>query len=200
MDGITHAMRRERWKAIIKECNDSGMKKIDWLAAHNINPETYYNWQRKLRMEIGTELVITQNNALTSVQNEADFCQITAPVTKPETAVGKTTAIISAGNLNIEVREGISDSFLIRLMRAASNVYRRSWHKERAYIACGYTMIRSIQISPKMLLINSPVLNDHSIAYYGLNLWSNGSCISLTYLDWFFFAYYDSHCIFFNSH
>ena len=31
MEAITHAMRRERWKAIIKECNESGMKKKDWL-------------------------------------------------------------------------------------------------------------------------------------------------------------------------
>ena len=64
MDEITHAMRRERWKSIIKECNESGMKKADWLAAHSINFQTYYNWQRKLRMEIGVELVLAQNNAI----------------------------------------------------------------------------------------------------------------------------------------
>lgn len=122
MDGITNAMRRERWKAIIKECNDSGMKKTDWLKEHNINPKTYYSWQRKLRMEIGTELVVTQNHALTSSRNETDFCQITEPVIKSKSVVEKTSVIISTGNMNIEISEDISDSFLIRLMRAASNV------------------------------------------------------------------------------
>ena len=27
MERITHTMRREYWKTIIKECNESGMKK-----------------------------------------------------------------------------------------------------------------------------------------------------------------------------
>jgi len=122
MDKITHAMRQEKWKAIIQECNNSGMNKRDWLAAHNINPKTYYTWQRKLRMEFGTELVFAQNNALTSMKNEPSFCQITEPAINTETHAGKPAAIISAGNMNIEVSEDISDSFLIRLMRAASNV------------------------------------------------------------------------------
>ena len=75
MDKITHAMRREKWRAIIQECNESGMTKQDWLKAHNINSKTYYNWQRKLRMEIGTELVLAQNNALASVQKPTtEFC------------------------------------------------------------------------------------------------------------------------------
>ena len=122
MDKITHAMRREKWKAIIQECNNSGMNKRDWLAAHNINPKTFYGWQRKLRMELGTELVLAQNNALTSMKNESSFCQITAPAIDTETHAGKPAAIISTGNMSIEVSEDISDSFLIRLMRAASNV------------------------------------------------------------------------------
>ena len=80
----------------------------------------FTSWQRKLRMELGTELVLAQNHALTSAQNEADFCRVTAPVINPETSAGKPTAIINAGNMSIEISEDISDSFLIRLMRAAS--------------------------------------------------------------------------------
>jgi len=122
MDKITHAMRQEKWKAIIQECNNSGMNKRDWLAAHNINPKTFYGWQRKLRMELGTELVLAQNNALTSMKNEPSFCQITEPVVNTGRSTGKPAAIISTGNMSIEVSEDISDDFLIRLMRAASNV------------------------------------------------------------------------------
>ena len=53
MEWITHAMRRERWKEIIKECNESGIKKKDWMEIHNINPKQFYKWQQKLRMETG---------------------------------------------------------------------------------------------------------------------------------------------------
>ncbi len=37
MDHITHEIRRKRWKDIVKECNESGMKKADWLKEHNIS-------------------------------------------------------------------------------------------------------------------------------------------------------------------
>ncbi len=118
MDGVTHAIRRERWKAIIKECNESGMSKKDWLAQHKINSKTYYNWQKKLRMEIGTEMVIAQNNALTAAQGKTDFCQLTPPV--GETSY--SSAVIRTDRFSIELNENISDEFLLRLFRAASHV------------------------------------------------------------------------------
>lgn len=34
MDKITHAMRREKWRAIIQEHNESGIPKRDWLRVH----------------------------------------------------------------------------------------------------------------------------------------------------------------------
>lgn len=117
MDKITHAMRQEKWKAIIQECNNSGMNKRDWLAAHNINPKTFYQWQRKLRMEIGTELALAQNNALAPVKNRPDFCQLTPPVPSVQ-----SKAVITAGNLNIGLSEDISDEFLLRILRAVSHV------------------------------------------------------------------------------
>ncbi|MCR5449740.1 MAG: hypothetical protein K6F23_10120 [Solobacterium sp.] len=122
MDGITHAMRRERWKTIIKECNESGMKKAYWLAAHNINSKTYYNWQRKLRMEIGAELVLAQNNAIVPAQNSTDFCQLTQPVGEISEVTEKTAAVIKSGNVSVEINEEISDDLLIRLMKAVSHV------------------------------------------------------------------------------
>ena len=42
MERVTHEMRRRKWAAIIKECNESGEKKKDWLAEHNINPKAFY--------------------------------------------------------------------------------------------------------------------------------------------------------------
>ncbi len=117
MEVITHAMRRERWKAIIKECNESGMKKKDWLEQNGINPKLFYRWQQKLRMEIGAELVLAQSNAVSAVHSMPDFC----PLTQPDSC-RETTAVIRAGNVSVEISEDIPDDFLIRLMRAAANV------------------------------------------------------------------------------
>ena len=38
-----------KWAAIIKECNDSGIKIKDWLKANNISKDQYYYWRRKLQ-------------------------------------------------------------------------------------------------------------------------------------------------------
>jgi hypothetical protein len=117
MDKITHAMRQEKWKSIIQECNNSGMKKNEWMAAHNIDPKTFYRWQRKFRVELGTELVIAQNNAMSSVQNQPDFCQLKTSIPSVP-----SKAVINAGHLNIEVHEDITDEFLLRILRAVSHV------------------------------------------------------------------------------
>ena len=110
-------MRREKWKSIIQECNESGMSKREWLAAHSINPKTFYDWQRKLRMEIGTELVLAQNNALASAQNQPDFCQLSMPVSSAQ-----SKAVIRSSHLSVEVNEDISDDFLYRIIKAVNNV------------------------------------------------------------------------------
>ena len=117
MEVMTYEMRRERWKEIINECSESGMKKRDWLADHHINPKTYYRCQRKLRMENGAELVPVRNNSVAPVQEINDFC----PLEKPA-VTEKTGAVISAGGLNITIGEDISDEFLMRILRAASHV------------------------------------------------------------------------------
>ncbi len=38
-----------KWAAIIKECNDSGIKIKDWLKSNNISKDQYYYWRRKLQ-------------------------------------------------------------------------------------------------------------------------------------------------------
>ena len=116
MERITHAMRRERWKQIIQECNNSGKLKKDWLREHNINPKLFYRWQQKLRMEIGTELVLAQQN----IQTPALFEPLNPPAIQDDPVCH--SVIVRCGSVSIEVDENISDAFLLRLMRAASNV------------------------------------------------------------------------------
>ena len=116
MERITHAMRRERWKQIIQECNNSGALKKDWLKEHNINPKLFYRWQQKLRMEIGTELVLAQQN----IQAPAQFEPLNPPALQDNLVCN--SVIVRCGSVSIEVDENISDAFLLRLIRAASNV------------------------------------------------------------------------------
>ncbi len=117
MDRITHAMRREYWIATIRECNESGMMKKDWLAERGINPKAFYRWQKKLRMEAGTELILANQNAITETA-PPDFCQLNVP---DNTDVHQG-AVIRNDHFSIELKEDISDEFLLRIMKAASHV------------------------------------------------------------------------------
>ena len=89
---------------------------MKWFLSHNINPKLFYRWQQKLRMEIGTELVLAQQN----IQAPAQFEPLNPPALQDNLVCN--SVIVRCGSVSIEVDENISDAFLIRLMRAASNV------------------------------------------------------------------------------
>ena len=50
-------MCHEYWERIITECNQSGMQKKDWMKVHNINPKSFYRWQKILRDEAAITLL-----------------------------------------------------------------------------------------------------------------------------------------------
>lgn len=117
MDKITHAMRRKYWENIVNECCSSGEPKNQWLIEHNINEKMYYRWQKKLRMEAGTEIITSQISAPVNIQN---ITELQKPVEKPTESSGKA-AVLRSGNLEIDIQNDISDELLIKLIKAMSN-------------------------------------------------------------------------------
>ena len=120
MERITHEMWRRKWAAIIKECNESGMKKKAWLAERGIQPKTFYRWQKQLRMEIGTEMMISEKNtSAPAVYHPAPEFGL---VSSPDSASVPSSAVIRKGGIEIEVTDDISDQLLHRIIRAVKNV------------------------------------------------------------------------------
>ena len=117
MERITHTMRREYWKTIIKECNESGMKKKDWLEIHNVNPKLFYRWQQKLRMEIGAELTLSQNFP----SDVPQFNLLTPPEDTAEVRAVSTT-VIHMKDISVEISEEMSDAFLFRILKVITHV------------------------------------------------------------------------------
>ena len=114
MEHVTQSMRREYWKSIITECCSSGMKKKDWMELNHISHKSFYYWQKKLRIEAGTDLILANNNE----QGIPDpFVQVALPDESHE----DKNAIIHGKQVDIEIAENISDGFLMRIIRAASN-------------------------------------------------------------------------------
>ena len=51
MDSSAYEIRREQWRSIIMECNNSGMEKKTWCQQNGISLRSIYYWQKKLRDE-----------------------------------------------------------------------------------------------------------------------------------------------------
>lgn len=97
------------------------MKKKDWMAKNGINPKVFYRWQQKLRMEIGTDMILSQQNKQATVFSEpVQFEPVISPDISNRSLCGTVT--VRCGAVNIEVNENITDSFLKRLIRVMSHV------------------------------------------------------------------------------
>ena len=113
MEHITHAMRARHWAEIVKECNESGMKKKDWLDQHNINAKSYYRWQQKLRIQVGTDLILSEADKPT-----LDLAELkNSSPSRLESSVR-----IQKDGMIISLSDDIPDAMLIRIMKVLSNV------------------------------------------------------------------------------
>ncbi len=114
MEEITHEMRKKYWYGIVEQCCNSGMPKEKWLKEHNINDTAYYNWQRRYRQEVGSQLLA--NCKPDNEPQQLPTLQIVelAPTVPKE----KAGASITIGNSKIEIDENISDALLQKIVRA----------------------------------------------------------------------------------
>jgi len=122
MERITHKMREEYWFALIKQCNDEcaekNIKKITWMEEHNICSKRFYYWQKKLRAQAAFEIVCHQaDNPLPVQTPEVQFSPLPNIVQSTSGA-----ARIQLGTATIELDDNISDSLLLRIVKAVSHV------------------------------------------------------------------------------
>ena len=129
MDEPTMEMRAEFWTGIIKTCNESGMKKVEWLKQNNISEKRFYYWQHRLRMDAAYQIArrnpdLAGNGPKASVQacrEESRFQEVTYR-TGYQISGQTGNAVLRKGDLIIELNDDISDAFLARLIKAVSHV------------------------------------------------------------------------------
>lgn len=112
MESKTQDARQAYWEKVVAECNQSGMRKIDWMNLHNINQKSFYRWQNKLRMKKAGRLPCIQS------VDKNKFVELTAPVKTPKTVSSVT---IYKEGISIELCDSISDEFLERIIKAVSH-------------------------------------------------------------------------------
>ena len=83
MDQNVNEIRAARWKAIILEVNNSGMRKREWCRQHGIPERRFYYWQRKLRAaevsRIQSAAALVPETSTGLCHPELSFAELKAP-------------------------------------------------------------------------------------------------------------------------
>lgn len=70
---VRNEYRTEKWSALIRECNASGLRNREFCRQHGISEKSFYYWQRKLRTQIieaSTPQLVQLEPAPVPVQND----------------------------------------------------------------------------------------------------------------------------------
>ena len=121
MDKITHEARLNNWKHIIEECinRPNGVTVKQWLSDNGIHEKVYYYWLRRVRQAAYDQLKTENTGSLVpSPNNSVSYAEITLTQSIPTRSRDNTVAVLSTGNISIDISESASEEFLIKLMRA----------------------------------------------------------------------------------
>lgn len=117
MDEITLTktrFRKEQWKQLILDCQNSGMTIQDWCAQQGVTKHTYYYWLRRIREDACHDLPVVQ-------EKNRPVCfkklEVSTPVSSTEAAV-----IIRLPSATLEVREGTSRQTVEAVLLALKSI------------------------------------------------------------------------------
>ena len=120
MDKSTKIVRLQQWSAEVAACNESGMSKGDWCRENGINPKTYYYHQRMVRRAAFEALPIpAEEQEVHFLEISQDISAETIPVPAERESA---SAVIHIGDVQIFLTDGISETMLKKLLKAARDV------------------------------------------------------------------------------
>jgi hypothetical protein len=122
----TYAEKRKKWINIIIQCNNSGMKKENWLKQNNISRHNFYRWQSTLRKELGRFWIMDKKlEHIPAIVEEIErpiekrpFLELKEPI---DVGDHNSSVTVKCDSFIIELDESISDEFLSRIIKAVSN-------------------------------------------------------------------------------
>ena len=102
------------WSQRVAECRSSGLSVSHWCAEHDINPKTYYSWQKK----VFAAMIEQQKFQMTG--SEIRFAELTPPAPKPAQDRA-LVASVRMGEASLDVYDGASPELINALCRALSH-------------------------------------------------------------------------------
>jgi len=122
MDGITHEVRLDSWRAIVAQCQarPKGQTIKQWLTDSDISENQYYYWQRRVRKEVYAEC---------SHQLPLPVNEVAAPPAVAEIPIeelfeqraAQATVTIKTRKSTIEISSEMTTEAMIELVKAVSH-------------------------------------------------------------------------------
>lgn len=114
-----HIYELNKWKLLIEDRVNSGMKVTDWCAANGYSKHAYYYWLALLRRENLADAVKSLPKAV-NTNSTGTMIEIPVSNTRVYNSIGEKSsqlsAVIRKGDLNIELYPGMDPLFLKQLM------------------------------------------------------------------------------------
>ena len=73
---VTHQVKLDRWTAILKEQNSSGLSIKDWCSQNGITRDQFFYWKRKLK-----ESVLESAPPISNHHKRSKMCVNYSPIT-----------------------------------------------------------------------------------------------------------------------
>ena len=115
-----HIFELNKWKLLIEDRVNSGMKVTDWCAANGYTKHAYYYWLSLLRKETLTDAV---SHLPETINTNPAGAMVEIPVVPPTRSCSPVnesdthlSAVIRKGDLNIELYPGMDPLLLKQLM------------------------------------------------------------------------------------
>ena len=102
------------WSQRVADCRNSSQSVSRWCSEHNINPKTYYNWQKKVFAAMVEQQQLQQE---ASQEVKPRFAELQPPVVQ-----NNLVASVRVGEVLLDVHSGASAEVVTALCRGLSNV------------------------------------------------------------------------------
>lgn len=104
----------KEWSQRVADCRNSGQPVTRWCAEHDINPKTYYNWQKKV-----FSAMIEQQQLQSQAPQDARprFAELQPPVVH-----NNLVATVRIGEASMDVYSGADAEVVAALCKGLSNV------------------------------------------------------------------------------
>jgi len=120
METNKHKVQLKRWKVLIKERMDSGLKISEWCNQNNLSKHAYYYWLEQIRKEA----VAGTGSNMPAIPESNSFVEIKPVMTSGMPympTAPKPSAVIRRNGLEVELFGDVSAALVRQLLEAVKH-------------------------------------------------------------------------------